>query len=424
MSKIAIIDLFFYWPPGGGSHVDVKEIAQRLARTHEVRIFLPNIRFGVPFKHVNIDFILKKTKFFNRGKIFSSLPLSFQTLDFHACNFTPGGITKKFAGEINKFNPDYIYFAQGSFLKPSLINALKEYKIISRYYSHEAFCIKGDGQYFRKGKICKVDPLDGKFSSYLNCLLCSSGFLATYPSPLFIHEYMLSRAFMPSQTKKQIEAIRSCKAILTYNNIIGNSLKRFNKNTFTIPGGVNTEQFGNQTRQKPTKIKNILMLGRSDDPTKGFPTLFKTGKNLWKKRKDFNILVSVRDSMKSKYKAEFIKNLGWIPFNEIPDVYSNADIVVVPSVWAEPFGIVAAEAMASRKPVIVSKVGGLQDIVDDSINGFIFHPSNHIELEAKLTDLLDNPELCKKMGNEGRKKAELEYDWDKVFAKHYGTLFN
>jgi hypothetical protein len=54
---------------------------------------------------------------------------------------------------------------------------------------------------------------------------------------------------------------------------------------------------------------------------------------------------------------------GFVPRNRLPIIYAAADLMVFPSVWPEPFGLVLIEAMRMEKPIVASRVGGITDIV-------------------------------------------------------------
>ena len=86
---------------------------------------------------------------------------------------------------------------------------------------------------------------------------------------------------------------------------------------------------------------------------------------------------------------EYIEILKWINYKDLPSFYQDADICVIPSLWPEPFGITAIEAMACGKPVIASRIGGLKNIVDHGENGFLFKPGNCMELAEKIKSLPD-----------------------------------
>ena len=80
-------------------------------------------------------------------------------------------------------------------------------------------------------------------------------------------------------------------------------------------------------------------------------------------------------------------------------------IGVVPSVWAEPFGIVVIEAMAGGSPVVASRIGGIPEIVVDGETGFLVPPGNADALGAALARLLGDRELCARMGAAAQQRA-------------------
>lgn len=87
--------------------------------------------------------------------------------------------------------------------------------------------------------------------------------------------------------------------------------------------------------------------------------------------------------------------------------YQMMDIFCLPSAH-EGFGLVAVEAMLQRLPVIASRVGGLQDIVIDEETGFLIPPLSPASIAEKIQILIDQPELRKLMGENGKQRA-LEY---------------
>ena len=84
--------------------------------------------------------------------------------------------------------------------------------------------------------------------------------------------------------------------------------------------------------------------------------------------------------------------------NEVWSLWDAIDIAVVPSTEPEPFGLVAIEAMASGKPVIAAGHGGLVEIVEHGVTGFLFLPVNLDELQHAIEKLVGDPELCRSMG--------------------------
>lgn len=104
---------------------------------------------------------------------------------------------------------------------------------------------------------------------------------------------------------------------------------------------------------------------------------------------------------------------GSLPLEKLRGLYTACDIFVLPSL-AEGDPLVTMEAMASGKPVIGTKVGGIPRQIHDGWNGFLIDPANEQQLAEKMKYLIDNPEERRKMGANSRKYAEEEFDWSKV----------
>lgn len=90
---------------------------------------------------------------------------------------------------------------------------------------------------------------------------------------------------------------------------------------------------------------------------------------------------------------------------DIREVFESLDIFVFPTL-EEAFGLVALEAMAYSKPVAGFRVGGVPEVVEDGKTGILVDREDSEALAGAILKLLENPELAKKMGAEGRKRAE------------------
>jgi glycosyltransferase involved in cell wall biosynthesis len=108
---------------------------------------------------------------------------------------------------------------------------------------------------------------------------------------------------------------------------------------------------------------------------------------------------------------------GWLNSNEMSEFYTNARFMVVPSLWNEPFGLVTVEAMGHGLPVVASRRGGLPEIVEDGVTGFLFEPGNAEDLAEKIKYLWENPKICHEMGQAGREKAIREYSEEVYFNR-------
>jgi glycosyltransferase involved in cell wall biosynthesis len=121
--------------------------------------------------------------------------------------------------------------------------------------------------------------------------------------------------------------------------------------------------------------------------------------------------------------ARDVEFVGPVDDDDLADRYRRAAVVVVPSVertWygreiavSELLGLVAIEAMASGTPVVASRVGGLPEVVQDGVTGYLVPPGDVAALHGRLTAILRDPELAGRLGANGRALARAELTWDR-----------
>jgi len=109
--------------------------------------------------------------------------------------------------------------------------------------------------------------------------------------------------------------------------------------------------------------------------------------------------------------------LGHLHSKELSQFYNFSRIVVVPSLCYESFCLVAIEAQTYGKPIICSHIGALSEVVDCGLTGLQFQIGDADELAEKIRYLWDNPGLCQKMGQAGRKKAQGEYSPGRYYER-------
>ncbi len=90
--------------------------------------------------------------------------------------------------------------------------------------------------------------------------------------------------------------------------------------------------------------------------------------------------------------------LGFVPGDELWRLMAQAAVVVVPSIWAEPYGLVALEAMCQGTPVIVANSGGLPEIVGGSKGGIIVPPGDAKALAKAINKIIGDDKLQLSMG--------------------------
>ena len=101
--------------------------------------------------------------------------------------------------------------------------------------------------------------------------------------------------------------------------------------------------------------------------------------------------------------------LGWLSHDKLDRLYRQCSLVVVPSVWPEPFGIVGIEGMAYQKPVVAYDVGGISEWLIDGVTGFLVRPSDERKLAERINLLLERPDMAEKMGKSGREVVNKRF---------------
>ncbi|MBM3267066.1 MAG: glycosyltransferase family 4 protein [Candidatus Sericytochromatia bacterium] len=99
-----------------------------------------------------------------------------------------------------------------------------------------------------------------------------------------------------------------------------------------------------------------------------------------------------------------LKYLGNLDHARMPDFHRAVDVLAAPSA-GEPFGIVVLEALATGRPVVAAASGGIPEIVDDGVHGFLVPHGDADALAAALARLLGNDLMRIKMGEAGRAQA-------------------
>jgi len=100
---------------------------------------------------------------------------------------------------------------------------------------------------------------------------------------------------------------------------------------------------------------------------------------------------------------------------DLVEFYQNARAIIVPSIWFETFGFVAAETMCLGLPVIVSRLGALATLVVDGVDGLHFAPGDAADLARKMELIWNHPNLCLRLGQAAQQRSA---EWSKVNVYH------
>ena len=185
-------------------------------------------------------------------------------------------------------------------------------------------------------------------------------------------------------------------------------------------GGLDLMMYNRQCKNSDSSVK-IGIIGRFTE-AKGYEYFVETAKIVTSSRENicFSIVgdgtyfSKIQNMIKEFDLTDKVKLLGYR--SDIPDLLSEWDIYVQSSLW-EGLCLTVVEAIASGLPVVATNVGGIPESIIDGYNGFLVPPKNPEALAEKIIELIDNPDLREKMGENGRKIAEEKYSLDNMVKK-------
>jgi glycosyltransferase involved in cell wall biosynthesis len=105
-----------------------------------------------------------------------------------------------------------------------------------------------------------------------------------------------------------------------------------------------------------------------------------------------------------------------IPYKEGAELFQRCSVVVLPYIDASQSGVIPT-AYGFKKPVVVTDVGSIPEIVDDGITGFIMPPKNPEAWAEVIVKLLKDEKLRREMGENAYKKLKRDLSWDKIAEK-------
>ena len=114
--------------------------------------------------------------------------------------------------------------------------------------------------------------------------------------------------------------------------------------------------------------------------------------------------------------------ISFVGYQKPEEFYSQIDVAIVPSIWNEPFGMVAVEACAHSRPVIASRMGGLTEIIQDQFNGLLCDPDDPDSLGLAMLKLHQQPQLLARLSAQARGSVASLLNLD-LMLDQYESIF-
>ena len=215
--------------------------------------------------------------------------------------------------------------------------------------------------------------------------------------------------------------IERITAKIAVSEIARETLKdRFSTEAVVIPNGIDTSKFDGIGPRAEWALPNTIgFIGRFDEPRKGLSVLLAAIPEIVTQVSNLRILVAGPGDSEdfSKQVPSQLRNritfLGRISELEKAQFFKSISLYIAPNTGGESFGIILAEAMAARTPIVASNLPAFAKLLDEGKSGELFTSESSTALASAVLHLLGNDDARKQIADAGFEKAKI-FDWDTV----------
>ncbi len=327
---------------------------------------------------------------------------------FEFDNFSHATVEAHFEAVLKAYNPDVVHFHNIVGLSVGLVHLAKRRGIrtVVTLHDHWGFCFKNTLMK-RENEIC---------SDYTKCAECRASISNDLGDCIPVR---LRSDFMALQLAEVDTFITPSTYLAEAYIGAGFPREKFQ----VIWYGIDVRHFSERRKSDPrgtVRFTFIGYLGRH----KGVHTLLEALSLFGDKSKIRVNLVGEGDQL-PLYK-QMVREMGWegsvrfwgkVDNTKLDQVYEETDVIILPSVWPENQPVSITEAMAARRPVIASRMGGIPELIEDGRSGYLFDAGDAIQLAARMKEFVDQPAKMKEFGENGYPRIS-----DKTFEKQVGII--
>jgi glycosyltransferase involved in cell wall biosynthesis len=401
--RVAVVSFLFNWPSTGGGIVHTVELARFLAEAgYEVKhFFAQHLPWGV-------------------GAVKGALPYPAEALVFDEPSWNLPAIQARFRQAVERFAPDHVIITDSWNIKPLLAEAVRDFPYILRFQAMECLCPLNNVRLLPDGAGGFRQCTRHQLANPETCAGCVRD-LGHYSGGLHQAERALSGVGTADYHARLRRALQEAEAVLVVNPLQEAMFSPYAECVRVVTSGFDPARFPwpyPEPKKDPTKTV-LLFAGLVDEVMKGFAVLHAACSRLWQQRQDFELVATADPPGRLD---AFTRLVGWQSQEDLPRQIRAADVLVVPTVAQEALGRTAVEAMGAGRPVIASRLGGLSFTVADGATGLLCEPGDPEDLARKITLLLDDPGLRRRLGEVGRRRFEEQYAWPVIIDRHYRPL--
>ncbi|MBN1215455.1 MAG: glycosyltransferase family 4 protein [Candidatus Lokiarchaeota archaeon] len=287
-----------------------------------------------------------------------------------------------------EIHPDIVHIGHLSHLTVTIVSVAKKYNIPVIFTLHDYWmmCIRGQ-LVSENSTLCDGPNLE-------NCIECNKKYFLSTDE---------SRKEIAMWIKKINEINHLIDIFIAPSNFLREKYIEYgipeNKIKY-LDYGFDTKLFENNKKKKSSKIR-FGFVGRII-PIKGIKILIDAFNEIDHSKSELKIFGTLPKSyayLKEQCKNKSITFYGGFDYNEIANIFSQIDILIVPSLWYENSPLVIHEAFLSKIPVITSNIGGMSELIQDKKNGLLFEIGNKDDLKDKLELLINNSKLIEQLSS-------------------------
>jgi glycosyltransferase involved in cell wall biosynthesis len=243
-------------------------------------------------------------------------------------------------------------------------------------------------------------------------------------SHMLLHRNMIYRplsgfgASLQLAIRKRLQRLGKIEAIVVPSNFMKTELVKQGLDPWRIHVIYNGIDFRKSVTIGPAtsgSTRNVVFVGNTLE-TKGFLDYVRMAKVLKGLQNTQFLAVGHGVSI------DPVKAIGYVSKKDLSSILKEAAVVVYPSLWDEPFGLVPIEAMAMGKPVVAYSVGGVPETITDGKTGFLVPRGEYKILAEKVALLLKSETLAERMGTNGKKVAEEKFNSVRTNYEYYALM--
>lgn len=122
--------------------------------------------------------------------------------------------------------------------------------------------------------------------------------------------------------------------------------------------------------------------------------------------------------------SDAVRFMGWLDNTALPQMYATCDVVVVPSRWPEPFGMVGLEAMRHGKPVVAFNTGGISEWLEHRSTGLLVPQGDVDGLGYAIESLVTNQKLAQQYGRLAAEQVRVRFGFEQYISKLLDALLS